>query len=480
MRALALGITVICSVTLFSQSLTAYFDYKVFLLPDNGILLETYVDVTGSSVAYLPVNDSLNRAEIEMNIILSNVETVVDFKKEIVQSPLAYSDYTPDFMSLNRFLLPSGKYTLELIMKDLGKEEDAVTTMRTIDLQLDIDACSFSDIELIAGFRPAAQDARMAKSGFEFIPYMSNLYGETFNELLFYVELYHTEKSLGSDEGFVLSYALEDSKSNRTIAECEVVKRKKSAEVITEMGRLDLSKVPSGLYILNIEARNRENEVIASKELQIIRQNGALAKEYSPEDIELSFIGKMNDKDSLIAYIDCLHPVAREYERTVIDYQIKNSSLLECKSFFYSFWEARNLIDPSKAWNEYKEQVRIAEEKFGTSNKRGYSTDMGRVYLQYGPPNSVVDRSSDPQSYPYQIWHYYRAGKFSDKRFVFYDRELLQREYQLLHSDVPGEVRNPRWDMVLNSRNNAQWNQEQNSAGGSSSERMQELFEMPR
>jgi hypothetical protein len=91
-----------------------------------------------------------------------------------------------------------------------------------------------------------------------------------------------------------------------------------------------------------------------------------------------------------------------------------------------------------------------------------------------------VDRSSDPQSYPYQIWHYYRAGKFSDKRFVFYDRELLQREYQLLHSDVPGEVRNPRWDMVLNSRNNAQWNQEQNSAGGSSSDRMQELFETPR
>ena len=480
MRSLILCITTVCCLSANSQSLTAYFDYKVFLVPEQGILLETYVDVLGSSVAFLPVNDSLNRAEVEMNLILSEGENVVDFKKEIVQSPLAFNEYTPDFMSMNRFLLPRGTYTLELTMKDLFKEEGVVKTTRTIELDMDTKASSFSDIELIAGFRPAMENSTMAKSGYEFIPYMSNLYGDGFSEILFYVELYNMNRTLEEGEGFILRYLLEDANNEMIVAECEVIKRKKSSEVITELGKLDLSQVPSGLYNLRLEARNKENELITSKELRIIRENSAVVKTYTAEQIDLTFVGEINDKDSLKAYLDCLHPIARDYERTVIDHQLKDATLIQCKSFFYAFWEERDIVDPSSAWQAYKEQVKIAEEKFGTSNKRGYSTDMGRVFLKYGPPNSIVDRSSDPESYPYQIWHYYKAGKFNDKRFVFYDRELLRREYQLLHSDVPGEVRNPRWDMVLNSRNNAQWNQEQNSAGGSSSERMQELFETPR
>ena len=31
-----------------------------------------------------------------------------------------------------------------------------------------------------------------------------------------------------------------------------------------------------------------------------------------------------------------------------------------------------------------------------------------------------MDQPHDSDGYPYQIWHYYRAGKYSDKRFIFY------------------------------------------------------------
>jgi len=480
MRHLFLCISLISAISLPSQSLSAFFDYKTFIVPDQGILLEVYVNITGYSVAYLPVNDTLSKAQVEMNLIISSGDKVIDFKKELVQSPLAFDDYQPDFMSLSRFLLPQGTYVLELNLRDLGKDESVVKTVRTIVLAADYKACAFSDIELVAGFRQAEETSTMAKSGYEFLPYMNNLFGEEFNELLFYAELYNTDRAIGKDEGFVFKYGLKDANNGKTVAECEVIKRKKAAHVITELGKLNITAVPSGLYDLTLEARNRDNELMASQSLRIIRQNDDVVKNYTPEEIDMTFVGKINDRDSLKAYIDCLTPISYDGELMVIDHQMKNATLLECKSFFYSFWERRDLVDPSAAWQAYKAEVIKAEDKFGTSNKRGFMTDMGRVYLKYGAPNSIVDQSSDPEAYPYQIWHYYRAGKFSDKRFVFYDRELLHREYQLLHSDVPGEVRNPRWDMVLNSRNNAQWNTEQNSAGGNSSSRMQELFETPR
>jgi GWxTD domain-containing protein len=461
------------------QNLTSYFDHKVFQVPDQGILLETYVDIMGPSSVFLPLTDSTSQASIEVEMIIKEGSKVMDSSREIVLSPVAILGYAPNFMYINRFLLPKGTYTLELTMRDLNSDLPAISSVRALDLDRAAKDCRFSDIELVAGFRQADTDSRLAKSGLEFIPFMSNFYDRSFSEIIFYVELYNIDRELASEEPFLFKYAIVDANTEVPWSACEVFKRKKAAQVITELGRIDISSVPSGLYDLVVEARTKEDELITKERIRIIRESDVV-KEYTSEQIDLTFVGELNDKDSLIAFIECLTPIAGERERAIIDYQVKGFTLLECKSFFYSFWENRSIADPSGAWQEYRAKVNSAEEQFGTSNKRGYMTDMGRVFLKYGEPNSVANRANDPESYPYQIWHYYKAGKFNDKRFVFYDKELLQREYILLHSDVPGEVRNPRWDLIINSRNNAQWNIDQERAGGRSSDQMQELFEAPR
>jgi GWxTD domain-containing protein len=122
------------------------------------------------------------------------------------------------------------------------------------------------------------------------------------------------------------------------------------------------------------------------------------------------------------------------------------------EKYFYAFWQETSPTNTYSAWLDYKQQVKYTEKLFGTQIKYGWESDRGRVHLQYGAPNAVVDRPSEPSAYPYQIWHYYRIGQRSDVRFVFYDTDLVTNDYQLLHSDMQGELQNFRWESALHKR----------------------------
>ncbi|MDA0973940.1 MAG: hypothetical protein O2867_09420, partial [Bacteroidetes bacterium] len=342
MRHIALISLLLGGIWLNAQNLTSYFDHKVFQVPDQGILLETYVDIVGPSAVFIPKSDSTLQANIEVEMVIKEGSKTIDSSREIVLSPLTLPGYSPNFMYINRFLLPKGNYTLELTMKDLNSDLPAISTVRNLDLDRATKDCRFSDIELIAGFRQAGADSKLAKSGLEFIPYLSNLYDRSFSEIIFYVELYNIDHELGDDVPFLFKYAIVDANTEIPWSECEVFKRKKTAQVITELGRINISTLPSGLFDLVVEARNREDELISKERIRIVRESDVV-REYTDEEIDLTFVGDLNDKDSLIAFIECLTPIAGERERAIIDYQVKGFTLLECKSFFYSFWENRSL-----------------------------------------------------------------------------------------------------------------------------------------
>ena len=47
---------------------------------------------------------------------------------------------------------------------------------------------------------------------------------------------------------------------------------------------------------------------------------------------------------------------------------------------------------------------------------------------------------------------------YSNKRFVFYNPDLVNNSYRLLHSDMVGEQQNYRWQLALNKRDNQNTN----------------------
>ena len=199
----------------------------------------------------------------------------------------------------------------------------------------------------------------------------------------------------------------------------------------------------------------------------------------APLDIGGSFVSRYRDKDSLMRDIHSLHPIASEMETTIITAKMDSLDMDMMKQFFHRFWYTRNNADPEGAWIAYKEEVRKADDLFGYGRRPGYDTDRGFTYLKYGAPNSISDRPNEVNSYPYQIWHYYKAGQYSNKRFVFIDRELTNSNYTLLHSDVPGERWNPRWQIMLEQRNNPTNNPDTETAPDSYGSRSKEFYQNP-
>ena len=128
------------------------------------------------------------------------------------------------------------------------------------------------------------------------------------------------------------------------------------------------------------------------------------------------------------------------------------------QQYFYSFWLKRNSVDPEKSWMEFKHEVSKVNKAYGTLIKKGYETDRGRVYLEYGEPNTITESASDPSAYPYEIWQYYSLHNQKNRKFVFYQPDLVTNDYELLHSDAIGELSDPSWEMKLNKRNTPTYN----------------------
>jgi GWxTD domain-containing protein len=122
------------------------------------------------------------------------------------------------------------------------------------------------------------------------------------------------------------------------------------------------------------------------------------------------------------------------------------------QGFFYQFWYKRNPMSPETAWRNYEQEVKACQLEFGTKIKKGWETDRGRIYLQYGKPSTRVIRNNDPDYWPFEIWHYYQTNNnLHNKRFLFYNTSL-NGDMELLHTDVPNEITNFDWKNLVRSR----------------------------
>jgi GWxTD domain-containing protein len=199
-----------------------------------------------------------------------------------------------------------------------------------------------------------------------------------------------------------------------------------------------------------------QDEVIASKKLFFQRSNPGAKVVYSDMtafNVQNTFAEKITNLDSLKEDISCTFPICSGIERSFIKGPLKQADLITLQQYFYGFWLRRDAKNPEKAWIAYAQQVKKAQANFGTPIKKGYQTDRGRVFLEYGPPNTRSTQYSEPSSYPYEIWQYYTLNNNQrNKKFVFYSPDMVTSDFLLLHSDATGEVHNPSWQMDLRSR----------------------------
>ncbi len=439
--------------------INAYFGQAVFKHPEKGPYLETYISIDGGSLHYKKGEDGKKRPKLQITVMVQKGDSVVDFDKTVTKGPPLKEDgKVRDMVDVKRFLLDSGIYRVRADLKDLNADSVRNFSIRSAVKVPDFkgDSLRFSDIQLIDRHEKSSKKDAYTKSGRRLIPYVVNLYPEQVDKLSFYAELYNSQERFPDTSNFVLRYYLYDRKRDRLLENYHGVSVRKPSKVTPLLRSWNIEELAAGNYDLVLEVRANGNQLMTRRSTLIQREGPEAAKKERlvGKPIENTFVRDMNSRDSLRMYLRAMRPIADRVEEGIITDQVDVMDLETLKRFFYGFWHERNKEEPAKEWYEYKQLVDLANRKYGTVNKKGYETERGRVMLQYGRPDRTVQRQNKAHSYPYEIWQYYKIGKYTNKRFVFYNTDLAGGEYKLLHSDMPGELKNRRWKRDLQDRQN--------------------------
>jgi GWxTD domain-containing protein len=485
MRILSLLALVLSAFSALALKPQVYFNYGTFHMPKKQPYIETYLSVIGNSIVHKPSKTGFVKGEVEIIMLFKQEEKIIDFKKYTLTGPDNPDTLKsfPNFIDQQRFSLPNGKYEYELKITDLNSKEAPIIYNDTIELLYSDNEILISDIGFIESYTKTTTPNILSKSGYDLVPYISNYYPQSMNSLVFYAEIYNTFKVLGADEKFLVSSFIEVVESGVRLNNFTSFSRKNSSDVVVIFSEIPIEKLPSGNYNLVIETKNKNNEVLTSKKVFFQRVNPTAEIDFNDLasiSVENTFV-MLISPDSIDEYIKMIRPISSRIEQVYADNQLKSSEIKLKQQFFYNFWYNRQNINPELAWIKYRAEVAKAQTAYSTKIKKGYETDRGRIFLKYGPANAISQRYNEPSSYPYEIWHYHKIGNFSNRRFIFYNPDLVTNDFELLHSDMFGEIQNPRWQVVLNKRNTQVFDLYDDKAGknqyGSEAD---DLFIMPR
>ncbi len=100
-------------------------------------------------------------------------------------------------------------------------------------------------------------------------------------------------------------------------------------------------------------------------------------------------------------------------------HKLKSASEQEREALFKEFWKVRDPnpeTEQNELMDEYYRRIKYSNEHF-TGFTAGWMTDMGMIYVLFGPPDEV-ERSTSTQSHrSYELWYYHRINR----QFLFID-----------------------------------------------------------
>jgi GWxTD domain-containing protein len=440
--------------TASAQNIGASFSGATFYSPTDGTYYETYMSIQSSSVMWAPLDNNQKQASISLTYIFKKSGEIVKFTKEIVKSPIIQLDAVPDqfFLNVQRISLENSTYDLEIEILDLNDTSRHIKTVTKADIDIAQNGISLSDIQCLDRYSKSESKNILTKSGFDLVPYPSNVYPPEKNEFQFYVEVYNTEKMLGKDESYLITYYLKNFESGQVLPQFKRFSRRTAAVVDPFLAKFNITNLPHGNFEFVIEVRDKNNTLMTLKSylFQRVNPNREIGMDMlSAVNISHTFAETIIDRDSLVYLILSQAPISEDNETSFAKNLIENGDVPTLQRYLYYFWSERNPTEPQLEFLKYQKEVEIANENFGTKINHGFETDQGRIFLKYGPANVRAKEYNDPGWLPYEIWHYYSTDDQRNVRFVFYATDRSINDFHLLHSTARGEVNNYRWRMEL-------------------------------
>lgn len=443
---------IVISPSSFGQDkkLRAYLDNKQFYAPGVGNYVEFNLQFVGYSLNYKGIEGGLIGEVLVESMVKHGNDTVASDAYRL-STPLMRDSLVEDFYDLQRFRLDPGSYQYSIKLTDLNGDSDPLSATAPIIVEEFGDAISISDIEIAEVATVGDPNSIFYKSGYNIIPRLSTFYPQQLNTLPVYFEVYNSTQ-LG-DTSFKVKQTIVNATTGLKVSEDDLYTHHKTGDVVPVFRKIHLDRLTTGKYILRFTIVNNNNLELSTQSYEFERSNDLLADFNTMDAVLDPAFQKSISDDSLLYYLECLIPICGAQEARNITAIAKSKDSERARKYIQTFWISTSPDNPYEGWIKYKAQVQMVERIYANNFQEGYETDRGRVYLQYGSPSNIVSREVSDSEYPYEIWRYNKIGAFSNKRFIFYNPNLVNNTYLLLHSDMIGELKNQAWPQELSKRN---------------------------
>ena len=469
-----------------AQKLKAFLSYTVFNSPESGPYIETYLAVDGETVLFVKNDNDKFQGSIQVVMLFKKDEKIVNFDKYELFSPEMDDTISVDFnfFDQQRYSLANGEYEFEIQISDKNHDMDPFVSFQPLNIEFPANKISISGIEMIESYTKTETENTLSKNGYDLVPYISNFYSEKDNSLTYYAEIYNSDKILGENAKYLITSYIQTADKAKKLSKYVKYKKETAKPVNILFSEFNITNLESGNYLLVIEARDKENNLVGLNRMYFQRSNPRIKitiADLSKINVENSFASRITNIDTLRRYIHCLEPISSNQELRFAMVNQRTADLETLQRYFHQFWLDRNSLEPQREWEKYQDEVNKVNLAYSTQISRGYETDRGRAYLKYGPPNAISESYNEPSTYPYEIWHYYvMENGQRDRKFVFFTKDIVTNDFTLLHSDVSGELANYRWQDYLYQRVDPTFNIDgrtnHDTWGGDS----QKFFDLPR
>jgi len=424
-------------------------NYLVFHLSEDTSYVEMQFLFLGNGLIYKQNASGLHQATTGVKIQFTNEKTAQVINGQYSFSSNAYKDTSSakenSMYNLVRILLPQGTYRMQITAFDAN---DSVTAplIHKDEVKIDFDRkkVCFSDIQTFSDLTVAKEESYFSKYGYDYTPYFSTFYPENIAKLLYSVEIYNLDKEDSEKKFYAVSYIVQDGVNGTILDAFQQEKKLQNSIQNIVIQSFPIDSLPSGNYNLVIDVKDEQGVLYGRKSMFFQRSNPSVVFVNTARIDDLPF-------DTLKQYLDYIYPIATKEERYFIS-QVRLSDYAAIGDFFQNFWYKRNSNNPQEEWFKYYKRVLQVNKNYSTWGRvDGYKTDRGYYYLKYGPPNYIEYYPSEVNSFPFEIWTYYdfAATGRSSVYFVFYEKDLVSKDYRLLHSNASSELYNPRWKQIL-------------------------------
>jgi len=307
------------------------------------------------------------------------------------------------------FDVPEGKYEVQFTLRDRNSHR---VTNKDFEVRLETPRQKnpqLSLIEFTQAFQPGEGEASVfGKGNMVVVPSVSRAYGgEEDDRLAFYFEVYPGEDSIGK---VVVDTRIRHNRKGLMYRDTLHIWLGSGTE--RQLREVSLGDIAPGDYELEIALRGRRMKEVDKRTADftvVWTEEGMIRHDWDNTVSQLDLLtdtDNLRDMGKLESYEDRIRA-------------------------FNEFWVSHDPT-PGTPENEVKlafyGRVRIANDNFGIMRRPGWKTDRGRIYIEFGPPDHLIDVPFAPESRPYQVWHYTNIGRY--RRFLFID-ENADGDYRL-------------------------------------------------